>query len=164
MMKKVILDACCGSRMFWFDKTNPAVLFMDKRKLKTKLCDGRTLEISPDLQADFMNMPFKDNTFHLVVFDPPHLLRAGKNSWLAKKYGKLDKNWMWQLQKGFDECMRVLKKNGVLVFKWNEQQITVQQALMPIGRMPLFGHRRGKTIFLVFMKLEDTNGSNTSRV
>ena len=159
-MKKVILDACCGSRMFWFDKTNPAVLFMDKRKLNTKLCDGRTLEISPDLQADFMNMPFKDNTFHLVVFDPPHLLRAGKNSWLAKKYGKLDKNWMWQLQKGFDECMRVLKKNGVLVFKWNEQQITVQQALMPIGRMPLFGSRRGKTIFLVFMKLENTNAKH----
>lgn len=83
MMKKVILDACCGSRMFWFDKTNPAVLFMDKRKLNTKLCDGRTLEINPDLQADFMNMPFKDNTFHLVVFDPPHVLRAGPKSWLA---------------------------------------------------------------------------------
>lgn len=159
-MKKVILDACCGSRMFWFDKTHPAVLFMDKRKLKTKLCDGRTLEINPDVQADFMNMPFKDNTFHLVVFDPPHLLRAGANSWLAKKYGKLDKNWMWQLRKGFDECMRVLKKNGVLVFKWNEEQITVQQALMPIGMMPLFGHRRGKTIFLVFMKFEDTNAKH----
>jgi hypothetical protein len=22
-MKKTILDACCGSRMFWFDKSNP---------------------------------------------------------------------------------------------------------------------------------------------
>ena len=21
--KKMILDACCGSRMFWFDKENP---------------------------------------------------------------------------------------------------------------------------------------------
>lgn len=29
-MKK-ILDACCGSRMFWFDKENPKVLYMDKR-------------------------------------------------------------------------------------------------------------------------------------
>lgn len=30
-MEKKILDACCGSRMFWFDKKNPNVLFMDKR-------------------------------------------------------------------------------------------------------------------------------------
>ena len=28
---KLILDACCGSRMFWFDKHNPNVLFVDKR-------------------------------------------------------------------------------------------------------------------------------------
>lgn len=27
---KLILDACCGSRMFWFDKHNPLVLFVDK--------------------------------------------------------------------------------------------------------------------------------------
>lgn len=24
---KIILDACCGSRMFWFDKENPLALF-----------------------------------------------------------------------------------------------------------------------------------------
>ena len=28
---KIILDACCGSRMFWFDKENPLVLFADIR-------------------------------------------------------------------------------------------------------------------------------------
>ena len=28
---KLRLDACCGSRMFWFDKQNPNVLFVDKR-------------------------------------------------------------------------------------------------------------------------------------
>ena len=28
---KLILDACCGSRMFWFDKHNPLALFVDKR-------------------------------------------------------------------------------------------------------------------------------------
>lgn len=31
MNKKIILDACCGSRMFWFDKKNPYVLFQDIR-------------------------------------------------------------------------------------------------------------------------------------
>ncbi|NBJ75120.1 SAM-dependent methyltransferase, partial [Neglecta sp. X4] len=24
-----ILDACCGGRMFWFDKQNPFVTYMD---------------------------------------------------------------------------------------------------------------------------------------
>lgn len=155
MMKKVILDACCGSRMFWFDKTNPAVLFMDKRKLNTKLCDGRTLEINPDLQADFRNMPFKDNTFHLVVFDPPHVLRAGPKSWLAAKYGKLSQNWREDLRAGFNECMRVLKPYGTLVFKWNEEQVSLAEVLKCFPVSPLFGQKRAKTHFLVFLKMEN---------
>lgn len=28
---KRILDACCGSKMFWFDKNNPDVEFCDIR-------------------------------------------------------------------------------------------------------------------------------------
>ena len=40
---KPILDACCGSRMFWFDKTNPAAIFMDNRELDDTLCDGRVI-------------------------------------------------------------------------------------------------------------------------
>jgi len=34
---KPILDACCGSRMFWFDKKNPAAIFMDNRELEDTL-------------------------------------------------------------------------------------------------------------------------------
>lgn len=88
-----ILDACCGSRMFWFDRNNPDVIFADNRKLETTLCDGRALVIDPDIIIDFRNMPFDDNTFNLVVFDPPHLIHAGQNSWLAKKYGTLPSDW-----------------------------------------------------------------------
>lgn len=29
---KTILDMCCGSRMFWFDRTDPRVMFCDIRK------------------------------------------------------------------------------------------------------------------------------------
>lgn len=85
-MKK-ILDACCGSRMFWFDKNNENVVFMDNRQESCTLQDGRKLEVNPDVIGDFTKMPFDDETFYLVVFDPPHLLRAGKSSWLVKKYG-----------------------------------------------------------------------------
>ena len=31
MIDKSILDFCCGSRMFWFDKENPHTLFTDIR-------------------------------------------------------------------------------------------------------------------------------------
>ena len=154
-MKKVILDACCGSRMFWFDKRNPSVVFMDNRSLEQTLCDGRKLEIKPDLVADFRHIPYADNSFHLAVFDPPHLIRVGKKSWLAAKYGKLGPNWRADLKAGFDECLRVLKPHGTLVFKWNETQINVSEVLRIFGVRPLVGHRRGKTHFLVFMKFKE---------
>lgn len=77
MDNKKILDACCGSRMFWFNKENKNTVYMDNRTEETTLCDGRKLIIKPDIIADFRKMPYKDETFHLVIFDPPHLLRAG---------------------------------------------------------------------------------------
>ena len=30
-----ILDACCGSRMFWFDKAEPHTTYMDRRGFET---------------------------------------------------------------------------------------------------------------------------------
>jgi ubiquinone/menaquinone biosynthesis C-methylase UbiE len=147
-----ILDACCGSRMFWFDKQHKDVLYMDNRQLSDTLCDGRKLEVSPDLVADFRNMPFEDNSFYLVVFDPPHLLKAGDDSWLAKKYGKLGQDWRNDIKQGFNECMRVLKPNGTLIFKWNEDQIKLSEVLNAIDYKPLFENKRSKTHWLVFMK------------
>lgn len=151
-MSKKILDVCCGSKMFWFNKQHEDVLFMDNRKVNTTLCDNRKLEINPDIVADFRDMPFDDDSFYLVVFDPPHLLRAGDNSWLAQKYGKLNDDWPEDIKAGFDECMRVLKPNGTLIFKWNEDQIKLAEILKVIKTRPLFGNRRAKTHWLVFMK------------
>lgn len=151
-MKKVILDVCCGSRMFWFNKEHEKTIYMDQRKLDDTLCDGRRLLIKPDVIGDFRNIPFDDNTFKLVIFDPPHLVKVGDNSWLAKKYGKLNDSWKIDIKIGFDECMRVLDKNGVLIFKWNEEQIKLKQILDLIDYKPLIGNKRAKTHWLVFMK------------
>lgn len=130
-----ILDVCCGARMMWADKANPAAVFGDLRK--TTVCvpdsshraDGtRTIKIEPTVQYDFRALPFADASFDLVVFDPPHLIRAGDKSWLAVKY-------------------------GTLVFKWNETQIPVREVLALCDRAPLFGHLTGhknKTHWLVF--------------
>lgn len=150
-MKK-ILDACCGSRMFYFDKKNPDVLFADNRELETTLCDGRTLLVKPDELMDFRHMHYADNTFKVVVFDPPHLVNAGIGSWLVKKYGVLPSDWSTYLMQGFSECMRVLEPNGLLVFKWCEEQIKLSDVLKEFGQKPLLGDQRGKTRWIIFMK------------
>lgn len=151
-MNKRILDVCCGSRMFWFDKTNKDTIYMDIREFEDTLCDGRHLSVKPDVIGDFRNIPFNDETFNMVVFDPPHLIKAGDNSWLIKKYGKLSNAWPQDIKQGFDECMRVLKPNGTLIFKWNEEQIKLKEILNCINYKPLFGNKRSKTHWLVFMK------------
>lgn len=152
---KRILDVTCGSRMMWFDKENSDVVFSDKRTESHILCDGRALEISPDIELDFTNLPFEDERFNLIVFDPPHLNKLGKNTWMAQKYGVLLPTWETDIKAGFNECMRVLKPNGVLIFKWNQIQITLNQILDAIEAKPLFGHtsgKRGRTIWMTFMK------------
>jgi hypothetical protein len=156
-MEKKILDATCGSRMMWFEKENENTLFIDNRDENHILCDGRVLKISPDMIVDFTKMPFENNSFYLIVFDPPHLEKLGKNSWLAKKYGKLFPDWEMDIKAGFDECMRVLKTNGTLIFKWNENQVPINKIIDIIGVKPLFGHpsgKHGQTIWMTFMKFE----------
>lgn len=156
-MNAKILDPCCGSRMFHFDRKSSNVVFGDIRKESHILCDGRSLEIAPDIEMDFRDMPFSDGQFKLVVFDPPHLVRAGKQSWLALKYGKLQNDWREDIKKGFAECFRVLTTDGVLIFKWNETQIKVSEVLALTDQKPLFGHPSGKranTHWITFMKVD----------
>ena len=159
-MKK-ILDACCGTRMFWFDRSDDRAVFADKRRETCELPDissrggVRTLVVDPDIQADFTALPFEDGAFAMVVFDPPHLVKSGKNSWLAKKYGKLEGDWRRDLRLGFAECFRVLKHEGTLIFKWNEYQVPIKDVLSLTKEKPLFGNRSGKaskTHWIVFMK------------
>lgn len=154
---KPILDACCGSRMFWFNKTHPEVLYCDVRRESYTACDGRKIRIDPDKLVDFKDMPFKNESFHLVVFDPPHV-RAGPNGWLAQKYGSLGPDWKKEIKAGFDECMRVLKPNGTLIFKWNEVHFKVSELIEVLGCEPLFGHRTlqsSKTIWMAFYKFAE---------
>lgn len=160
-MDKKILDVTCGARSIWFDKHHPAAVYCDKRREQYhnlwKNTENCTLDINPDVICDFTDLPFPDNSFYLVVFDPPHLTGAKETSWLVKKYGKLDENWPKMLHDGFRECMRVLKPDGVLIFKWSEYDIPAAKVWKAIGEKPLFGHHSGKqsrTFWGCFMKLD----------
>ena len=159
---KPIIDVCCGSKMFWFDRNHSDTVYMDIRELEDTLCDGRKLIIKPDVIGDFCNIPFPSSTFKLAVFDPPHLAKVGENSWMAKKYGRLKDGWQDDIKQGFDECMRVLEPYGILVFKWNEEQIKVKDILSVIPYKPLFGDRRSKTLWMVFMKSAETHDRQQS--
>lgn len=169
---KNIIDVCCGGKMFYFDKNDPRVLFCDCRTVKTQLCDGRHFEVKPDVLCDFTNLPFDDQTFQLVVFDPPHLLRntgdpklamqydplnekSKPNGYQMIKYGALYSDWEDMLKRGFSECFRVLKTNGILIFKWSEVDIPVKKVLSLTDQKPLFGNRSGKrsnTHWICFIK------------
>lgn len=161
-MEKKILDVTCGARSIWFNKHHPAAVYCDKRREQYhhlwKNAGNCTLDINPDVVCDFTDLPFPDNSFPLVVFDPPHLTGAKETAWLVKKYGKLDDNWPQMLHDGFQECMRVLKPDGVLIFKWSEYDIPASEVWKAIGQKPLFGHHSGKqsrTFWACFMKLEE---------
>lgn len=160
-MNKPILDACCGGKMFYFDKNDPRVLFQDIRCEETTLCDGRKFSVTPDIVGDFTSMDFPDNTFSMVVFDPPHLRWWGKNpdkkptGFQQTKYGTLRADWKDTLAKGFAECFRVLRPGGFLIFKWNEHDIKVSTILKLTDQKPIFGHKSGKranTHWICFMK------------
>jgi len=158
-----VLDPCCGGRAFYFDKRDPRVLFTDIRKESLTVrdrtrgkADGtRMIHIEPEREVDFRAMPFEDESFDLVVFDPPHLVRAGRRSWLAAKYGRLSEDWQLDLARGFDECFRVLRHRGTLIFKWCEVQVPLAQIIRLADQSPLFGNQNPKgagTHWVVFIK------------
>ena len=152
-----ILDACCGGRRMWFNKRHAATLYIDNRVLKKGEHKPRpNFKIDPDIVMDFTDLNLPDNHFKLVVFDPPHMFRTGKKSWLNQKYGTLKKhNWKKTMRRGFAECWRVLAPGGILIFKWSQNQISVKEVLKLIVARPLFGHPTGKcgsTKWMCFMK------------
>lgn len=156
-----VLDVTCGSRGIWFDKNYKHAIYCDARREHHERTDDkgvtRKIDVAPDVQCNFTDLPFENNTFALVVFDPPHAIRLSEKSWLYKKYGQYDtkKDMMDNVTAGFRECMRVLKTDGTLVFKWAEVSVSAQDIIKAFGQAPLFGVRLGKkmgTHWMVFLK------------
>ena len=157
-MSKFILDICCGPKMFWFNKNHENTIYIDKRiEAHGFIPERPNRYVRPDVLSYFQYLPFKDNTFRLVVMDPPHIHSCGDLFRMAMTFGKLNKQtWAYNIRNGVNEAFRVLKNFGVLIFKWNETQIKKESVLKAIGKEPLFGHpvlSKVPTHWFTFMKI-----------
>jgi SAM-dependent methyltransferase len=168
-----ILDATAGFRMMHFDKNNPLVTYFDIRddaKLKMDLQRVPNRKpwnpSKPTMQGDYRNLPFENDTFDLVLFDPSHFTKLGKTSVYYVKYGNLNKEtWHEDLMKATQEIWRVLKPNGFLIFKWCTQEIPIKDVLKLFPVQPLFGQRtvggqgsnrdKPRTFWFTFVKMGD---------
>ncbi len=144
----------------WFDRKDERCLYVDKR-CESFVVDKRKSDlfhVAPDVLCDFTSLPFPDDTFWHVVFDPPHIVRKEARGWITRKYGVLNGDWREMLRKGFAECFRVLRPNGTLIFKWSDSNVPVSQILELTPEKPLYGHRSGKsaqTHWMAFWKPND---------
>jgi len=154
---KLILDPASSMRSFYFDKKDSRVLFGDIRERETHLLtNGQTIHIEPDEVMDFRSIPYPDESFQCVIFDPPHRLELKNESDFIKKYGSLNReSWRDDISEGFRECFRVLKTGGTLIFKWSEVSIPLKDILLLTNQKPVLGHPSGKrmgTHWVLFLK------------
>jgi SAM-dependent methyltransferase len=154
---KPILDPASSMRSFYFDRQDERVVFGDIREKETHLLtNGQIIDIEPDEVMDFKAIPYPDETFYCVIFDPPHLFDLSEKSWMRKKYGVLYREtWQDEIGQGFAECFRVLKPNGTLIFKWNQTSIPIKEVLKLTNEKPVIGHPSGKrmgTHWVLFIK------------
>ena len=162
LKEKFVLDACCGPRFMWFDKKHPNTLYIDNRREKKGFIEARpNCEISPDMIADFRDLPFPEKSFKLIVWDPPHIFRKNfhpKHD-ITKKYGIMNKEtWKEDYSKGFRELWRVLDDYGILIFKFNTNNVLFSTVLKLFPVRPLFGNRvsnnkNSSTKWFTFMKI-----------
>lgn len=157
LKNKFILDACCGGRLFWYNKHHPNALYIDYRIREKGHDDFRpNHSVKPDIKMNFTDLKFPDKSFKLVVMDPPHIISKPESFRIVKYYGSLvAETWQSDIKKGFDECWRVLDDYGILIFKWNETDVSKKKILYILNKDPLFGHTTGKvkTHWFCFMKI-----------
>jgi len=171
-LRKEILDATCGGRSIWHpdNKDRDDTLYIDKREDDNPLrreefgYEPRNYSIEPDEVQDYRDLPYDDESFNLIVFDPPHAIRGDGMETLSgvttRKYGALHaETWQEDLRSGFKELWRVLKPTGTLVFKFADESVDFDEVLSLAPTEPLFGTsvNNGKDVttrWFVFYKTE----------
>lgn len=111
---KLILDATVNVGRFWRGSTRPVIgLDIDSR-------------YNPDVVGDNRNMPFEDETFDVVVYDPPHIPNQGQDR--TKDFNsRFGLGLKASAEQGYNfshlyppfvrEAYRVLRPEGILLAK-----------------------------------------------
>tara|TARA_R110000822_G_scaffold183684_1_gene323078 strand:- start:9 stop:482 length:474 start_codon:yes stop_codon:yes gene_type:complete len=156
MDDKYILDVCCGGKMMWWDKDNKNTIYCDIRE-----CEKGYIEhcpnwsCKPDVICDYKDLPFEDNSFKLIVWDIPHIIKDSGGI-INKKYGSLGNNWKEDTTKAFNSIWSKLDNHGVLIFKYSDLNIKVSEMLNLFPVKCLFGTMSKKavnnTFWFCFMK------------
>lgn len=149
-----ILDATCGGRSIWHpeNKDRDDTLYIDQRDEPADfqhqdyghLSENPNYSIDPDEQQDYRDLPYSNQSFNLVVWDPPHAVRSDGMTTLrgivTKKYGALHaETWQEDLKAGFNELWRILRPGGTLIFKFADESADFAEVLNLFPRDPLFG-------------------------
>jgi hypothetical protein len=121
----LVLDACIGGALMydgWQIGLGESFITVDIRK-GTFTADNearwspKTFEVKPLVLADLKKLPFQDNVFDSIVFDPHHFA-CGINSFLRKYYGSWDHTEVKESVKCANvEFARVLKDEHSLILK-----------------------------------------------
>ncbi len=114
--RSLTLDASYGKGNFW-------TIWRPKNLITTDLDPDKNV----DFQSSFTCLPFADNTFDRVVYDPPYKLN-GTPSKADYPYG-VHEYTRWQarielMKEGQAECARVVKKKGLLLTKCMDQVVS----------------------------------------
>jgi SAM-dependent methyltransferase len=166
MPSEEVLDPTCGNRSIWYpgQKDRNDVLYVDTREAESddlELPTNPNYSVEPDEVADFRELSYPDESFNLIVFDPPHAVRPDGMKKLTgittKKYGCLHaETWQEDLRAGFLELFRVLKPGGTLVFKFADESADFTEVLELAPAQPMFGTSvndgRVETRWFVFYK------------
>jgi hypothetical protein len=130
----MILDATAGNRHIWGKNKHPeGVIFFDKEV---------NLKIPADVIGTWDKLPFPDNSFDCIIFDPPHTMndvmnwkessralhfdpqeKAGGSWW---SFFKNKQSYRTQILKGQREFARISPR---MCLKWNDCDITIELVL-----------------------------------
>ena len=138
-----VLDATAGNRVVWRCKDPDGIIFLDLEK---------RLERKPTIFADNRCLPFRDKSFHTILFDPPHAWAFKSIFWgfpdretfsrnhpndprqYPTYYGMERYRTKSALLKAIYEAqrefLRVLVDDGLLWFNWSELKMEANRILV----------------------------------
>jgi ubiquinone/menaquinone biosynthesis C-methylase UbiE len=169
----MILDATCGAKLMYkglHEAFNQGELvFMDIREgdfpTFGRRKQGETITVQPDKVGCITSIPWPDESFSMVIVDPPHAGRWGKNSFMAALYGSWDRDtFVRRFHKANDELYRVLKPGGVLLLKVQDNEgrdkiaerlLTKFKLLLKIQQVNSSGRTGHKTFWMHFIRKKE---------